>query len=137
MVQIDMCISKGVNKVSRLKIISKRRINKLHFLLRNRGNFIRYSFTLYFFVSFIEIMIIAFSSFVIKLHVKQFSLGAIPSSVKKNYQFSSSLELMHKLTIFEKMVYEPIYHHGLANQNSRIIAITNDSVSNNRGYIMW
>ena len=34
------------------------------------------------------------------------------------------------------MVYEPIYHHGLANQNSRIIAITNDSVSNNRGYIM-
>ena len=56
--------------------------------------------------------------------------------MKKNYQFASSLELMHKLTIFEKMVYEPIYHHGLANQNSRIIAITNDSVLNNRGYIM-
>ena len=51
-------------------------------------------------MSFIEI--IAFSSVVIKLHVKQFSLGATPSSVKKNYQFASSLELMYKLTIFGK-----------------------------------
>ena len=101
MIQIDMCISKGVNKVSRLKIISKRRINKLHFPLGNRGNFIPYFFTLSFFVSFIEI--IAFSGVAIKLHVKQFSLGAInPSSMKKNYQFAASLEVMHKLTIFGK-----------------------------------